>query len=612
MLSKKIGGWVKDHGVWVLLLFLLVIAVNYHTEILGLYQDDLYLWTRFANHHALDYIFQTGTSRFRPVWEFLAYLELKLTGTHTELLVPVNMAVNGCIAGLVYGMGYYFSRKKAVAFLTGITFVLSRFSYYQIGMVLGLMESAAMIQALCLLFCLYRYLNTDKRGTGYGAGALVLYFTLVFTHERYMVLVLLLLPVFFFKKNIKLAGGTAAAFGLVQLIRWWAIGTVLPPGAGPTAVADTFQLSQALYYAVTQVLYIFGINCGPDYLNGKPWQYSPSLIRLLVILSIALLLLACLLFVMVLVKNKKLRGRHIQNTILFLAFIALCIGASSVTIRVEMRWVYVSYAAALIFLNYIYGAVARAFINSVERQKSKSALRLPFVCFLLILCYTAVMLPVESYYRGERKNLYYWSNQRRANTLYEITYGKYGEEFFGKQVYLLENTFELDDYTLKNFFRVYSKDKEPGVPVIQVVTTMDDFGLVDENTLVLAEDKKHNTYLDVTEFVKEEKLKRISGCYEDGWLDQSSEFIVKAGSTGKITMNFYYPGNLKGGEEIVIFKDGKEIVRVAMDAQSELYELDAEPFEKIHLKAECNFTLESPPEKRGEKDLSVVLEMIAP
>ena len=43
------------------------------------------------------------------------------------------------------------------------------------------------------------------------------------------------------------------------------------------------------------------------------------------------------------------------NTMLFIGFIALNIASSSVTIRVEMRWIYVSLAGALLFLSYIYG-----------------------------------------------------------------------------------------------------------------------------------------------------------------------------------------------------------------------------------------------------------------
>ena len=40
-------------------------------------------------------------------------------------------------------------------------------------------------------------------------------------------------------------------------------------------------------------------------------------------------------------------------------FIACNIASSSVTIRVELRWVYVSLAGALLFLSWIYGELTR-------------------------------------------------------------------------------------------------------------------------------------------------------------------------------------------------------------------------------------------------------------
>ena len=51
---------------------------------------------------------------------------------------------------------------------------------------------------------------------------------------------------------------------------------------------------------------------------------------------------------------------HLKNAVLFLVFITLCIGSSSVTIRVEMRWVYVAYAAALLFFAYLSRVMGKA------------------------------------------------------------------------------------------------------------------------------------------------------------------------------------------------------------------------------------------------------------
>ena len=71
-------------------------------------------------------------------------------------------------------------------------------------------------------------------------------------------------------------------------------------------------------------------------------------------LMIAVLVLAFV--IRVLHKGKKMVP-YLQKTFLFVAFIGACIVCSSVTIRVEMRWVYVSLAAALLFLSWMYGSL---------------------------------------------------------------------------------------------------------------------------------------------------------------------------------------------------------------------------------------------------------------
>ncbi len=69
--------------------------------------------------------------------------------------------------------------------------------------------------------------------------------------------------------------GAVGSFGLVQLIRAFTIGTVLPAGTGGTQVAETLNIPQAIGFAFSQAAYIFGINAGPEHLNGCPWGQSP-------------------------------------------------------------------------------------------------------------------------------------------------------------------------------------------------------------------------------------------------------------------------------------------------------------------------------------------------
>ncbi|MBF1269273.1 MAG: hypothetical protein HXM92_07300, partial [Oribacterium parvum] len=131
----------------------------------------------------------------------------------------------------------------------------------------------------------------------------------------------------------------------------------------------------------------------------------------------------------------------IGNNILFLLFIAMCIGSSSVTIRVEMRWVYVSFAASLLYFSYLLG---------VSRLPLGTIFCLAFIC---------LRLPVERYYRSYFPQIYFWEDQDRMNSLAEQTIEKYGRNYvLGKQVYILENSYKMSKFYGDTFFQVFDED----------------------------------------------------------------------------------------------------------------------------------------------------------
>ena len=288
----------------------------------------------------------------------------------------------------------------------------------------------------------------------------------------------------------------AQAF-LFYAIRKFAIGSFIPKGTGGTEVTESFKLEEALQNAFAEVYYIFGFQKGPEHLNGIPWEKVSPDMRKLVYASIAVLaftVLFCLIFVFIRIfKTDKSAGRNagssiesgsgssiensigmkatkdlvnnsvsdsvnnlrkdqkreklarlrnfIGNNILFLLFIAMCIGSSSVTIRVEMRWVYVSFAASLLYFSYLLG---------VSRLPLGTIFCLAFIC---------LRLPVERYYRSYFPQIYFWEDQDRMNSLAEQTIEKYGRDYvLGKQVYILENSYKMSKFYGDTFFQVFDED----------------------------------------------------------------------------------------------------------------------------------------------------------
>lgn len=638
--QRKIAGHAADI-LFLILLSAFAFYVNRDIVIKGLYMDDLYMWSCYGEQSLWEFAFPIGTStRFRPVYWLATYLQMAIVGNHISWFVPFNIICNIAAAASIYYMIVKISRYRVLGLLSGICYLASRFAYYQIGQALGLMETMALVMALWILYLMYRYINAphekteaqlvhegeDLRASAAGKGSrslrirlaksgdwrfalgLGLYFLLVFTHERYLAL----LPVFYFaffcrflreekpyrrafiRENKRWLIAPAVLFAVIFVIRTLCIGSAIPAGTGGTEVTDTFNLREALSFAVSQVLYIFGVNAGPEHLNGLPWEQTPALIKTLTKVSLLALFVICAMFALTQVLNlcsrekadRRRFWRSMQNVLLFLLFLAMCIGCSSITIRVEMRWIYVSYAAALLVCAYMIGEIVdnyrtasaecgktgerRSASNRSEAasaQKAdakapaagglasaagaKEAQRLqagkkevdepaaaenvtsgqtqstipenvfsragngtadrlltpPVVAGVLctvFLIYTLLSVSCNVFYRQYFPKLYFWPDQLRMNSLAEETWEKYGEDLFGKDIYILGNSYEMSDFYKDTFFKTFDKDKKAEGTQVHFAETAADIpkeALRSGNLLVIEEVPEENAYQDVTQEV---------------------------------------------------------------------------------------------------------------
>jgi len=269
-------------------------------------------------------------------------------------------------------------------------------------------------------------------------------------------------------------------------IRSLAIGSFVPKGTGGTEVQDGFSLTKALSHAFSQAFYIFGIQAGPDYLAGIPWEEVGRKHRYVIYASIAVLAFSILLALVFAIRKGKLKKEFFGKNILFLCFIALCIGCSSITIRVEMRWVYVSFAAALLYFAYLLG---------------NTGMPIPTFFALLFVC---LRFPAEMKYRESFPRIYFWEDQDRMNSLAEQTIGKYGRDYvLGKQVYILENNYKMSKFYGDTFFQVF--DPEMSGQGTKIHFIKDFRALPSEanfyNSLVLKEVPEERAYRDITQEV---------------------------------------------------------------------------------------------------------------
>lgn len=369
-------------------------------------------------------------------------------------------------------------------------------------------------------------------------------------------------------------------------------------------MADTFSLADTLFHALSQIAYIFGINAGPEHLNGVPWGQSPFFIKLLVLLADLALgaLVVSFIWKVIRDKRKERRIRMLQNTALFVLFIGLCIASSSVTIRVEMRWIYVSFTAALLFLAYMYGELT-------EGVQPEFYLKRLLPWGVLFACYIGLMVPVELYGRAAYPKLYLWPDQLRYNSLAEETYGRYGEDIFGKNIYIIGNSYEMSDFTARTFFKVFDENRKAEGTTVQFISSIRDIGLVDDRMLVLREDPEHNGFQDVTEIVRKMKLQTSFGYYSDGWMDEHASITVMTGETGLIDLEVVYPGIMSGGEAVKITRDQGEPMYLPVRSNVVNTTIQAEPWQMVDLTFDYNFYMQNAQEQRGDDRLAAIVHI---
>jgi hypothetical protein len=599
--------------------------INRGVELKGLYMDDLYLWSCYGEQSFFEFVFPMGSTRFRFVFYLAAWLELLLLGHHVGWMVPFNIILNVCIAFSLYKIAFHMNRRKLVSLAVGLAYLVSRLAYYQISQFYGLMESLGLWAAVGLLYYAYRYVN--ERNTGSYLLANLCYFLASFIHERYMALV----PVLFLallmgkrstgrdyeagtweerkqeertrrsrKRRERETGGilklllsliTTGLFGLILLIRFVTIGTLSPAGTGGTDVADTFQFGDALGHALEQVGMVFGRNTGPEYLCMLAFEDSPEHIQRYVLFSNLVLAVCVAVFLFAVLRSGRQMVGYLKNLALFLVFIALCIGSSSVTIRVELRWVYVVYAAALLVLAYMSSVMGKA--------------------GLLVFLYVGSLIPAETFYRGCWENLYYWPNQLRYNSLAEVTAGTYDNDIFKKQVYIIGNTYEMSEFTAETFLKVYDKDKKGENTKIEFIDSDFDFKTITDEMVILCEDVENNAYLDVTSFVEKQRFNRAYGSYEDGWVDKQAKIVFLNGDTDTVTLNCYYPGKITGKQVCTVKVNGKKLPDLVFTDSAMSYEFPAAPYQMISLELSCNFYVTDAKEKRGEESLAMIVDIKA-
>ena len=151
--------------------------------------------------------------------------------------------------------------------------------------------------------------------------------------------------------------------------------------------------------------------------------------------------------------------------------------------------------AALLFAAYMIGELSGTGGLTVRRS----------LVTALFLVYAVLSVRCNLFYRGYYSRLYFWPNQLRMNSLAEQTVEKYGTDgIFGKDIYILENTYEMTDFYARTFFKTYDPEKKAeGTRVLfaDSIASIPPEDLKEGRVLVLEEVPEENAYRDITDSV---------------------------------------------------------------------------------------------------------------
>jgi|GEM_PF-140036 len=142
--------YLKDVLLSILLIGI-AFVINAGMSIRGLYQDDLFMWSTRRGVGFFKYVFPEQTRKFRPVYWIVAWIYQGILKNNISLIVPINIIIAAIIAIGVYFFAKSMAKSRGLAFTLASMFLISRFSYYNIGQFLGVMEAMALVFALLML-----------------------------------------------------------------------------------------------------------------------------------------------------------------------------------------------------------------------------------------------------------------------------------------------------------------------------------------------------------------------------------------------------------------------------------------------------------------------------
>ena len=475
--------------------------INRNIPIKALYMDDLYAWSWYAELDISKYLTSGITNLYRPIAWFFSYIEFVLVGNSPYGFSIVNIVLNSFIALFIY----YFAKKLCnnffLAFSSGILYLASHFSCYQIGQVIGASESLALLFSLLFLFFTLKYYNCDikEKSNAYFCIIIIIYIIASFTNERTIALIPVFLVALFLKNKVRISSKfiktlmCIVTVFAVLAIRSYFTGSLLPSFTNTSKIFDTFSVEKTASSILLQALHILGFSHGENNIVGITFNSLDEFAKGFVIFNVLLISIIELLYLMVALSHSYKTSiddidkpfPRVGMDLILLTFIVVNIAVVSLAPRLELRHIYTSMAGFILFAVFKISEICRL-INKVSVKR---------IMFIIFILWAVSRLFVDMSYRKGSKEIYFIKDQLKVNSLANETIYKYGyEKINNSGVYIIDSSFKLSDFYATWFFRVFAPNKTDKATKIEQIYSADlSKKKIDEKSIVL-KDKDSFTF----------------------------------------------------------------------------------------------------------------------
>lgn len=568
-----------------------------------LYADDLeeYYVMTDPDTTLAEKVFDTSANKTRYVLNIMLIVFFALVGNSFERIDTILLCWNAFLTISFFFLIYWLIKSEkyyldiSIAGGAALLCACSRFSYYNMTEVFGLMEGASMLLAIAFMVLLIKDNFSFKHKYWL---ANIVYIIVIYIHERYFVLAGILVLYIFIgivrEKKILSFLGKLIVSVLIPLLfflqRSVVLGERALDGTGGTAIADTFSIKQFLKFCIHQVGYLIGINTrGEQYLNGVDPLEVPIIIYFLTFFVLMTWVIIMCIYIRQAIQQKCLVKR-MQIPALMMAAMACMIVSSSVTIRVELRWVYVSWTLFLTMMAYMLSVILK------NEQQAKT-----WLYQMLIMCLVCLMLQ-ESYYRNKWNNLYYWGERELSSSFIEQ---------LNKEDSIIEKiTIISSDYLSWNEENVKKMCNLYGVEVNEVEFVNNTNEVDIDAEIVLLKLPAENRFCDITETTK--KIYSKNGWYSDGWMEPNTEIVVFNEQYKKIEMRLSYASDIAPNGIIDVYVNGENKGNIVFDEDNLTQEFIIEdvPQGRVEIKLVANYYVIENSGRSEDGRLTCLLEYV--